>query len=128
MEGAAGDGPSSFASGNITSEDLSKMGTGKGALSEGINFNSYSMMLKSELQRYLSKDGNLRHEMYKVEVRIWLAADGSVKKAELISGTGDEATDEELKKAMETLPKFTEAPPPTMPQPIRLRIVSTGRH
>jgi len=126
MEGAAGDGPSAFSSGKITSEDLSKMGNGKGELG-GLNFNNYSIMLKSELQRYLSKDSNLRHRQYRVEVHVWLAADGSLKKSELINGTGDEATDDEIRQALASTPRFREAPPANMPQPIRLRIASVGR-
>jgi protein TonB len=128
MDGPAGDGPSAFASGKITSEDLSKIGTGKGELGTGLNFNNYSIMLKSELQRYLSKNNNLRHRQYKVEVHVWLAADGSLKKSEMLTGTGDDATDEEIKLALQSVPKFRDAPPANMPQPIRIRIVSTGRN
>ncbi len=128
MEGPAGDGPSAFSSGAITSEDLSKMGTDKGVLGASFNFNSYSIMLKSELQRYLSRNSSLRRQMYKVEVRVWLAPDGSLKKSELVSGTGDGDTDDAIKAALTNAPKFTQAPPENMPQPIRLSIVSSGRH
>ncbi len=128
MDGPAGDGPSNFASGNITSEDLSKIGQDKGALGGSLNFNNYSIMLKSELQRYLNKKNNLRHRVYKVEMRVWLAGDGSVKKSELVTGTGDDDTDNEIKQAMLSVPSFSEAPPASMPQPIHLRIISTGKY
>ncbi|MET3120920.1 protein TonB [Oxalobacteraceae bacterium GrIS 2.11] len=127
MEGAAGDGPSAFGSGKITSDDLSKLGTGKGELGGVLNFNNYSFMLKSELQRYLNKQNSLRHRQYKVEVRVWLAGNGSVNKSELVSSTGDEDTDKEIRAALASVPNFTEAPPANMPQPIRIRIISTGR-
>ena len=100
----------------------------KGVLGSGFNFNNYSMLLKSELQRYLNKQGDLRHKQYKVEVRIWLAADGSVKRTELLSGTGDDATDEQIKQALLSVPRFSEVPPASMPQPVHLRILSMGRH
>jgi protein TonB len=128
MDGPAGDGPSNFASGNITSEDLSKIGSDKGALGGNLNFNNYSIMLKSELQRYLTKKTNLRHRVYKVEVKVWLAGDGTVKKSELLSGTGDDDTDDAIKLALQSVPSFSEAPPANMPQPIHIRIVSTGRY
>ena len=127
MDGPAGDGPSNFASGKISSEDLSKMGTDKGVLGGALNFNNYSTMLKAELQRYLNKDNALRHSVYKVEVRIWLASDGSVKRSELISGSGDDVTDQAIKQALANVPRFTEVPPASMPQPIRLRIASASR-
>ena len=84
-------------------------------------------MLKAELQRYLNKDNALRHSVYKVEVRIWLASDGSVKRSELISGSGDDVTDQAIKQALANVPRFTEVPPASMPQPIRLRIASASR-
>lgn len=127
MDGPAGDGPSSFASGKISSEDLSKMGTDKGVLGSALNFSNYSMMLKAELQRYLNKDNELRHSVYKVDVRVWLNNDGSVKRSELSSGSGDDVTDQAIKQALANAPKFTEVPPANMPQPIRLRIASANR-
>lgn len=128
MEGPAGDGPSAFASGAITSEDLSKVGNDKGVLGSAFNFNSYSIMLKSELQRYLSKNTGLRRQVYKVELRVWLSADGSLKKTELVSGSGDDETDEAIRAALAAAPKFSQVPPENMPQPVRLAIVSSGRH
>jgi protein TonB len=127
MDGPAGDGPSNFASGNITSEDLSKIGQDKGVLGGNLNFNNYSILLKSELQRYLNKNNSLRHRVYKVEVRVWLASDGAVKKSELVTGTGDDDTDNEIKQALVKVPTFPEPPPANMPQPIHIRIISTGR-
>jgi protein TonB len=128
MDGPAGDGPSNFASGNITSEDLSKIGQDKGVLSGNLNFNNYSILLKSELQRYLNKKNSLRHRVYKVEVKVWLASDGTVKKSELVTGTGDDDTDNEIKEALVSVPTFSESPPNNMPQPIRVRIISTGKY
>lgn len=128
MDGPAGDGPSAFASGKITSEDLSKIGTGKGPLGGSFNFNNYSMLLKTEMQRYLSKNNNLRRKNYKTEVRVWLGTDGSLKRYELVTGTGDDPTDEAIKEALASAPAFSEVPPANLPQPVRLRIVSTGRN
>ncbi len=125
MDGPAGDGPSAFASGTITSEDLSKIGTGKGGL---VNpHNVYAGLLKNELQRYLARKDSLRRRQYRIEVRIWVDQDGSVRRSELIGGTGDEGTDAAIRQALTTSPAFSEAPPANMPQPIRLRIVTTGR-
>lgn len=125
MDGPAGDGPSNFAAGTITSEDLSKVGTGKGALLNP--FNTYAGLLKGDLQRYLRQNKTLRLRQYRIEVRVWVGNDGSLKRSELIGGTGDDGTDESIREALKTAPIFSEAPPANMPQPIRLRIVTTGR-
>jgi len=127
MDGPAGDGPSNFAAGRITSEDLSKVGVGTGKVG-GVNpFSNYASMLKGEMQRYLRKNKVLRLRQYRTEVRVWIGNDGSLKRAELIGGTGDADTDEAIREALKIAPAFTESPPANMPQPIRLRIVTTGR-
>jgi periplasmic protein TonB len=135
MDGPAGDGPSNFAGGNITSEDLSKIGsgtgsgtgtgTGKGGLFNP--FSNYAGLLKGELQRFLGKNNELRRRQYRIEVRVWVNGDGSVKRSELIGTTGDGDTDDAIRRALTALPSFSSSPPADMPQPIRLRIVTTGR-
>jgi protein TonB len=125
MDGPAGNGPSAFASGAITSEDLSKIGNGKGPL--GNPFNVYAGVLRTDLQRTLSKHSDLRRRVYRVEIHLWINPDGSIKRSELVGGTGDESTDAAIREALKNAPSFTEGPPANMPQPVRLRINSTGR-
>lgn len=132
MEGAAGNGPSAFGGGAITSEDLSKLGSGAGGIGgERTNamdpFKNYAGALKGELQRHLAKNSDLRRSNYRVEVRVWVGNDGALKRAELVGTTGDGETDELIRQAMTGLAAFSDAPPANMPQPIRLRIVTTGR-
>ena len=126
MEGAAGDGPSPFAAGKVTSEDLSKLGGGG---KEGVfnPFNNYAGLMKSELQRLLAKRGELKRRSYRVEIRMWVGSDGAVKQSELLGTSGDTDTDDSIRQALNALPTFSEAPPPNMPQPIRLRIIANGR-
>ncbi|MGZ3237794.1 MAG: TonB C-terminal domain-containing protein [Burkholderiaceae bacterium] len=124
MEGAAGDGPSAFASGQVTSEDISKLGNDKGAFNP---FNNYAGLLKVELQHYLRKSKDLRQRQYQIEVRVWVGGDGSLKRSELVGSTGDGDTDAAIRQALTSTPSFSESPPANMPQPIRLRIVTTGR-
>lgn len=123
MDGPAGNGPSAFAAGKITSDDVSKIGTGNGMFNP---FNNYANLLKGELQRYFGKNNALRRRHYTVEVRVWVAGGGEIKRFELIGSTGDSETDEVIKQAMSSLPGFNQTPPANMPQPIRLRIVTAG--
>lgn len=123
MDGPTGNGPSAFAAGNITSDDVSKVGAGNGMFNP---FNNYASLIKGELQRYFSKNTELRRRHYTVEVHVWLAGDGGIKRFELIGSTGDSDTDGAIHLAMSSLPGFKQPPPPNMPQPIKLRIVAAG--
>jgi len=125
MEGPAGDGPSAFAAGKITNEDLSKLGTGKGGGENNGMFSpikQYDSLMKGELRRHLGKNNALRRSHYTVEVRLWVAASGALKRYELIGSTGDSDTDEAIRQSMSALQGFSQAPPANMPQPIRLRV------
>jgi protein TonB len=129
MDGPAGDGPSAFAAGNITSEDLSKIGSGKGgpggpAAAGGLfnPFNGYANLLKGELQRYLGKQAALKRRQYVVDVEVWVGADGKLQRFEMLGSAGDDDIDAALRAAITALSAFSQAPPSNMPQPIRLRV------
>lgn len=131
MEGPAGNGPSAFASGKITSDDVSKLGsgtgTGGGEKSGMFNpFNNYANLLKGELERYLRRNNDLRQRNYTVEVHIWVTGGGQLKRFTVLGSTGDSNTDDAIKQAMSSLRGFDQPPPANMPQPIRLRIVAAG--
>ena len=127
MEGAAGDGPSAFAAGHVTSDDVSKLGQGKTA-GEGSGmfnpFTNYANLIKGDLQRYLRKNDELRTKHYTVDILLWVNARGEVKKAELIGSTGDKDTDSAISRGISNLPRFEQSPPASMPQPMRMRIVT----
>ena len=133
MDGPAGDGPSAFSAGKITSEDLSNVGkapvaaSAGGGVGGGFNaFSFYANLIKGELQRQLTRNKELREMAYKAEVQVWVNRDGSVSRFDLVKGTDDKELDALLKKAIESANAFSAGPPEKMPQPIRLRI-STGR-
>jgi len=125
---ASGSGPTSGTVTNTNLKDIDKpSGKGTGSRSVLNPFNVYAGTIKNELQRILSKRADLKRRQYRVEVNVWVNEDGSLQKSELLGTTSDADTDESIKKALAELPKFSEAPPPRMPQPIRLRIVTSGR-
>jgi protein TonB len=136
MEGAAGDGPSSFGSGKVASEDLGKIGqpgvvggTGTGPARTAMvdPFNVYATSIKGELQRLLARRADLKKRRYGIEVNLWVGEDGRVARYELLGTTSDDDTDAAIRNALASLPPFADAPPPKMPQPVRLRIVAGGR-
>jgi protein TonB len=132
MEGAAGDGPSAFAAGKVTSEDLSRIGAGGSGVAANVGglvnpFNNYAAAIKAELQRYLGRRSELKRRQYRIEVRVWVGDDGRMKNFELLGTTNDGDTDEAIRNVLAALPAFSDPPPAKMPQPIRLRIVASGR-
>ena len=135
MEGAAGTGPSAFSQGTVKSEDLSRIGGGKpGGTGIGTAerttertgmfnpFTNYANLAKGELQRYLARNAALKRKRYAVEVHLWLAANGSLSRYELVGSTGDSETDEAIRAAMNAAPPFSQSLPDNMPQPLRLRV------
>lgn len=131
MEGAAGDGPSPFTAGRVTREDIGnvgKTGAGGGGPAGGPfdPFNNYATLLKGEVQRLLTRDRELRSRSFRVDVQVWVGKDGSLSRSELVGSTGDDALDGQIRQSLAALQRFTQAPPASMPQPIRLRVV-TGR-
>ena len=132
MDGPAGDGPSAFSSGKITSENLPNQGTGgqvtppavKGLFDPNKN---YATLAKGELQRHLSRNKDLRQRSYRVEVHVWVGRDGKVTRHELIGSSGDTDIDEVIRQTVAGLTEFSQAPPERMPQPIRLLIVTGNR-
>lgn len=90
----------------------------------GNRFSSYLGMLQQELNRALQKVDQLRTADYRVVVRVWVGADGSVSRAELAGSTGNADIDERLRQALAVVPPLRERPPDGMPQPVRLRLTS----
>jgi len=132
MDGPAGDGPSAFSAGKITSDDISNVGKGAAAPAAvpatGLfsPFGGYANQLKSEVQRLLQRNKDLRTQSYRIEVRIWLGKDGSLQRHELVGSTGDAELDALISQTLAAAKAFS-LPPDRMPQPIRLRINTANR-
>lgn len=134
MDGPAGNGPSAFGAGKITSDDLSKIGSGKpggtgtGAAERSGLFNpftNFANLAKGELQRHLGRNAALKRKRYVIELHLWVAGSGAVSRYEVIGSTGDSETDDAIREALNAAPPFSQALPANMPQPLRLR-VTTG--
>ena len=135
MDGPAGNGPSAFGAGKITSDDLSKIGSSKpGGIGNGMTertgmfnpFTNFANLAKGELQRHLGRNASLKRKRYVVELQLWLNPSGAVSRYELIGSTGDAETDDAIREAMNAAPPFSQAQPASMPQPLRLRVTTGG--
>ena len=82
----------------------------------------YAGLVKSELLGLLEETKEARKGSYSAVLQVWIAQDGTVR-ARLTQSSGDKARD----KAIETSyqgQRVSQPPPPGLPQPITLRIVS----
>ncbi len=120
MEGAAGDGPSAFAAGSVSQEY--KGGSVGGRMQGGF----YASRLQRHLQAELNRKKKLRDSDYRVTVRVWIARDGTVQRAELSQSTGNASLDDVLRQALMAVAAMPEPPPENMPQPLRIRVTARG--
>lgn len=96
---------------------------GRDLLSGG-PFAWYAGVLQSDLTNVLADNKRVRRGRYSVELKLWIAADGKIKRYELEESTGDPELDRSLKLALAGMERVREAPPEEMPQPVKLRITS----
>jgi protein TonB len=98
---------------------------GRGLLDgAGGRFKYYASRLERQVENTLLDNKRVRRLSYSIVVRLWLRSDGHVARAELASSTGNHEVDNTLVDAITQVPPLAEAPPPDMPQPIRMRISS----
>lgn len=97
---------------------------GRGLLSGGDPFVMYASRLQERIEDSLTGDADVRRKAYSVVARIWVDGRGRIERAELDGSTGDRDMDAALERSLNALPPLAAAPPPDMPQPIRLRISS----
>lgn len=127
MEGAAGDGPSPFASGTVTNEykggDVGTTIGGSGpARVNPAAFRFYTNALLAHVQRQLAQNRDVKQLDYAVAVKVWVGRDGRIERAELVDSTGEQNTDAALTRALSQLSAFQDPPPAGMPQPVRLLV------
>lgn len=123
MDGPAGDGPSAFAAGSVTSEYKGgEVGTGVGG-GNRMQFAFFASQLQRHIQNHLAREQSIKLGDYRVPVQVWLSASGAIERIELMASSGSAETDEALRKAFSQMPPVRDMPA-QLPQPIRLRITN----
>lgn len=127
MEGAAGDGPSPFGAGTVTT-DYTKgaIGTGGGGtLADRMSAINYGNAAKRELNAFLNREEGLRRlGDYQVPIALWLRADGSLERFELQRSSGRDDVDQLLRKTLSRFQGFRAPPPANMAWPMRLQLTN----
>lgn len=128
MEGAAGDGPSAFAGGNVSKEYsggtpatgvAQSGGSGSERAQERFFANSAKQMLRDAIERHLKSEST----QATAEFKLWVARDGGISRFELAS-SGDTRLDAQLNSALDetALALKLPPPPPGMAQPMKFRL------
>jgi len=125
MEGAAGDGPSAFQSGSVSSEYQGGTpvtgatgGSGADRAQERFYANTARQLLRDAIEQHLRADASQLAAVFSV----WLASDGSIERFEL-RPSGDERQDNALRAALDETSRTLKLPaPPAMAQPMRFRL------
>lgn len=125
MEGAAGDGPSPFGAGAVSNdykggEVATKIG-GNGPSQASI---FYANKTFNRLQEAINNEKDLTTAQYRVVVYVWVDKDGTIQKIELKRGSGNADTDKLLRSALENIKSMNSPPPPDLPNPIKVEMVS----
>ena len=129
----AGDGPGSgLASGSVTNDYQggpvgAQVGGGslqsaQEAVPNRLVLNTYAQAATRSLNEFLVRDRDVKRLDYKVRIDLWLNADGSYQRAELVGSTSDPATDQALRIALGRFPGSGDPLPPRMPQPLRVLV------
>ena len=96
---------------------------GRGLL-DGGPLGWYGHILQTSIYDVLSNEDIVRSKSYSIVVEIWITSMGKVEKVSLKEGTGVEEIDQSIKDILMEKMVLSQAPPPGMPQPIKLKITS----
>lgn len=87
-------------------------------------FFRYADTLQSSLQTQLNEVQDLRRSCYSLEVTVRVSAEGGIEDVKIHRTTGDPALDARIRGVLSGLHASDNPPPPDMPWPVGLRIVS----
>lgn len=100
--------------------------SGQGEGGPMAKFAGYAYNLRDTVTAALNAHAELRVANYDAIVQIWIDPNGGVKRVALAKSTDIPKIDDDIRRAIERLPKLSIATPPDMPQPVDMRIVSKG--
>lgn len=90
----------------------------------GERFARYALTIARQLERLMSGNAAATTQAWTVELRVWLARDGSIRDAELARSSGDRILDRGLIDLLSATAERFAPPPPDLPQPVHVRVRS----
>jgi periplasmic protein TonB len=92
----------------------------------GSAFVWYANQLKDAILNELSEDKHVRAGNYRVAVRAWVNEDGSVRRMEIVRGSGDAGRDQAIELDLQRVKRLPQARPTGMPDVINFEVVARG--
>jgi periplasmic protein TonB len=86
----------------------------------GSPFAGYAFVVQQMVQQTLQRDEDTRKGHYSAVVALWIAADGTIARSQIITSAGKPELDAAITHALQGA--SLQPPPADMPQPINLRI------
>lgn len=86
-------------------------------------FRHYAGTIERQLKHRFSDQNTLEDVDFSIDLKLWIAADGSVERCDLHRSTGQEAIDTAILSALGQSLKLP-APPSDLPQPVLIRVRS----
>jgi len=112
-DGAAGTDGFGLAGNRGGADFIGSGGGGNGAY--------YSGLLQRQFFEAMSRNRKVLHDEFRVVVRVWLADDGRVTRADIVSGSGNAQVDQQIQVTLMDMPPLHDVPPSAM-RPIQLRL------
>ena len=92
----------------------------------GSAFAWYAGLLKDQILAELSQDKNVRSGNYRISLKVWMGDDGSIKRTEIVRGSGDADRDRAIESDLQRLKRIPQARPIGMPDVVSFEVVARG--
>ena len=92
----------------------------------GSAFAWYAGLLKDQILAQLSEDKNVRSGNYRISLKVWMGDDGSIKRTEIVRGSGDAERDRVIESDLQHLKRIPQARPIGMPDVVSFEVVARG--
>lgn len=112
--------------GRLGGRDITTIGGG-GAGASQLSRTMYGNGAARFIAQELARDPKLKTAAYRIEVRIWIRADGHFEREEIVRGTGDPQVDALIRDGLAHLSPYRQPMPENTPQPLLIRVTSTDR-
>ncbi len=129
---AAGDGPGNGLAAGAVTRDYTDQALTQGQVIGGaaapdsgaqrLAAAAFANATTRALNEFLAREREIKRLDYQVRVDLWLTPAGGLQRAQLVGSSGDGATDEALRQALERFPGASSALPARLPQPLRLLV------
>jgi hypothetical protein len=93
----------------------------------GMRWSGYATMIQDEIVKQIHSDEELDIANFRGSLKLWLTLAGKINRVEIQRSTGNPQIDSRLRDMIVGMPALPKAPPPEMPQPVRVLIVARAQ-